>query len=294
MSEKYNDIEDTLIDTIAINTVDTVLLDNNILYKIEVENETHNETHNEKNNESDSTTPLSHSISTQFTDYSDLSDVSPNDNNCVTYNTYVNTHLLHLDIDVIKESESIKNLPKRIKDDLHKIELTATEYRTIIDSKIKENDTIYTEKLTLIEKNLQIDNELILITNRVIPIKDTFNTIRRDEKIMRMNRDIKKNTTRIKDIENTTTENKKILNLHTDLLQNVKRDISVLKEIDDNVVYYIDKFKYYKIGYNICRNIEYFSRNKILFMYLSIGILTSSIFIGNTAYRILKYRELYK
>jgi len=260
MSEKYNDIDDTLIDTIAINTVDTVLLDNNILYKIEVDNETQNEIHHESNN----TTPLSHSISTQFTDYSDLSDVSSNDNNGIKYSDYVNMNLLHLNIDIKKESESIKNLPQKIKDDLIKLEANATEYRTIIDSKIKENDTIYIEKLALIEKNLHIDNELILITNKIIPIKDTFNTIRRDEKIMRMNRDIKKNTTRIKDIENTTIENKKILNSNIDLLQNIKRDISILKVIDDNLVYYIDKFKYYKIGYNIYRNIEYFSRNKII------------------------------
>jgi hypothetical protein len=194
----------------------------------------------------------SHSVTSECTD-----------NSSIHYDDYVDIDLFNLNIHIYKDIEKIKTLPEKIKNEIEIFEKKYNEYDTIIDNTIKENDTIYNEKIELVSKNISIDNDLILISNKVIPIHDTFNTIKRDEKIMRMNRDIKKNTTRIHDIDKSTIENKDLIDKTRSLKNKTKNDIKILKNIDKELVNYINKLKYYNIGYTLCTYGNTIYNNKI-------------------------------
>jgi hypothetical protein len=215
----------------------------------------------------------SHSVTSEFTD-----------NSSIHYDDYVDIDLFNLNIHIYKDVEKIKTLPEKIKNEIEIFEKKYNEYDTIIDNTTKENDTIYNEKIELVSKNIDIDNDLILISNKVIPLHDTFNTIKRDEKIMRMNRDIKKNTTRIHDIDKSTIENKDVIDKTRSLKNKAKNDIKILKNIDKELVNYINKLKYYNLGYTLSTYGNTIYNNKI-----SLSVLACvPIICGFVSMKILK------
>lgn len=226
-------------------------------------------------------TSLSNSVmssNTIFTDTTDMSSGFYDDysDNRIKYSDYVNIHLLNLHIiDIDKEIKNVKDLPDKIKSELTILSTKSDEYNKIIESKTKENTDMHQEKQECIDMNVKIDDELIVVTHKVIPLNDTFSTIKRDEKIMRMNRDLKKNMTRIKEIEKSIPENKNIIHAQNTLLNTIDRDIKVLKNIELHIPYYSDKLKYYKTGYRLHRYSDIIYKNRFS-LFLTCTIIGTS------------------